>query len=546
MNLVSTISDRVRHQFPEFYREEGENFIAFVEAYFEWLEMEGGVVQQIHEIANINDIDKTPERFLDNFRNTYMKDMPVELLGNQRLFQKHILDLYRSKGSDAGLKLLFRLLYNEDVEKYIPSYDIFMASDGTWVETKYLEVSDVPSLSSFVGKYITGLRSKAHAIVEDVRYIASNGKKQCVVVVSNISGVFQIDEGIVYDGLNENEAPYIYGSVVGFEILSSSSGFNAGDVLVDTSHEQKPVKVVIDSTYNAAGSIAFKLIDGGTYYSMDAQVNITAGSNTSGSGASFVVGSIANTFMYEYSTEIIDDYDSVLLNATTFGFAGNTSANINSIISTSLDIEEVEVGTISSIITTSQGKFYDGDVTVNIIDPYTVGSGLGGNDAVVTGIASFGNGFAQSLQVLDSGYDYRNRGTLTLYSINEDFRSIIARPIFSGIGTSEGYFDDTKGFLSEDKYLADGHYYQNFSYVVKSSKPLERYVDILRKTYHPSGNAVYGAVVLTSVENNAASYSSNVRVGVYESIFGTDESGNVNIEGLNDDLLYSTLIGKIQ
>jgi hypothetical protein len=544
MNLVDTISDRVRHQFPEFYREEGSNFIAFVEAYYEWLEQEGGVTDQIRDIAIINDIDKTPERFLENFRNTYMRDLPVELLGNQRLFQKHILDLYRSKGSDAGLSLLFRLLFNEDVVKYIPSYDIFAASDGVWVEPKYLEVSDVPSLSNFVGKYITGLASRAHAIVEDIRYSSFAGKKMCFVILSNISGEFQVNEGIIYEGLNENDAPYIYGSIRDFDIVSSSSGFEVGDVLVDTSNPYKPVKVTVASTFNAAGAIEFTLVDGGSYYSMDAEVFVTAGSNTSGSGAAFIVGSIANTFMYEFSTEIIDDFDSVLLNASSFGFGGNSSANIDSVIAESLTLDEILVGTISSIITTSQGKLYDGDVTVNVIDPHTAGSGLGGNDAVVTGLASFGDGFISTVEVMDSGYGYYNVSQLNLVDPEFTFRNAVVKPQFSGIGTGEGYFDDTRGFLSEDKYLADGHYYQNFSYVIRSSKPLDQYVDILRKTYHPSGNAVFGAVVLRTRSENTLVYNSSLEVGQYEFIFGTDEGGESLIEGLVSGSDYVTLIGK--
>ena len=37
-----TVSNFIRSQFPAFYNEEGDNFIQFVEAYFEWLESEEG------------------------------------------------------------------------------------------------------------------------------------------------------------------------------------------------------------------------------------------------------------------------------------------------------------------------------------------------------------------------------------------------------------------------------------------------------------------------------------------------------------------------
>ena len=43
-NIEKRISPLIQSQFPSFYQEEGENFIAFVKAYYEWLENSGTYV----------------------------------------------------------------------------------------------------------------------------------------------------------------------------------------------------------------------------------------------------------------------------------------------------------------------------------------------------------------------------------------------------------------------------------------------------------------------------------------------------------------------
>lgn len=502
MNIIQTLSDRVKHQFPDFYREEGQGFITFVEAYYEWMEREGGVLQQSNQIATINDIDFTPERFLENFHSMYMRGLPVELLGNQRLFQKHILELYRSKGSDAGLALLFRLLYNEEVTKYIPSYDIFAGSDGEWIEPQYLEVSWTSAIGTFIGRQIWGSMSGASAIVEDIRTQVVNGIKIIQILISNISGQFVKDESVAYTGLDPVLAPRIYGSVGNLAITATVADFKVGDILIDASpNRQKPLKAVVTSTYDATGIIEFELVDGGTYYSMDAEISITTGSNTAGTGASFAIGSLANTFIYEYSSDSLDDFDTVALNATSYGFPANPLANVSTIIDQALSLEDIVVGSIASIYSTNPGRLYNGDVNVAVIDPYTSGGGIGGDDAVITGKASFGLGLINGIEPLDSGFGYVNTSLVNLVAESDPSLTAQVIPTIVGSGIGEGYFNDTKGFLSEDKYLADGHYYQSFSYVIKSSRTLDRYVDILRRVYHPSGNAVYGEVLLSTVSD---------------------------------------------
>lgn len=505
---IAFISQQVKHQFPEFYLEQGDNFVAFLQAYYEWMEQTNQIIGQSRKLPDNRDIDTTTNQFLEHFKEKYMSELPLEIIGNQRLFQKHILELYRSKGSISGLKLLFRLLYNEDVDVYVPSYDIFKTSDGVWKEPHYFETTDAESFWKFQGQVVKGGISGAQAIVESLQRDSVGDSQVFVIYLSNITGTFKVGEPLICEGVGVIEAPRIIGSPETFEIESSSAGFSAGDLLIDVVDRQKPLYGVVKQTYDSVGIIEFTIVDGGDYYSLGANVEITAGSNTTGFGANFEVYSISNTSIFTSTTDMILPYANVAINANTYGFPSNPSGNSSTIIEDALNIFNIEVGTIESIATTNPGTGYDGDVTVKVVDPYTstrgiwVGDGFGGNNAVITGTSLTGTGLIGEIRVYDSGLRYNaNTRHITMKKIGDPSKSALVNANLGPIGKSVGYYDDTKGFTSEDKYLYDGHYYQDYSYVIKSSHSIEYYIDILKKTVHSAGNAVYGITNLNANVN---------------------------------------------
>jgi len=97
------ISPLVEKQFPAFYRSEGPNFVAFIRAYYEWLEQEGNIANKSRSLLEYADIDDTEAEFIRYFRNTYMNAIPATIAADQRLLLKHILDLYRTKGTPRAV-----------------------------------------------------------------------------------------------------------------------------------------------------------------------------------------------------------------------------------------------------------------------------------------------------------------------------------------------------------------------------------------------------------------------------------------------------------
>lgn len=58
----------------------------------------------------------------------------------------------------------------------------------------------------------------------------------------------------------------------------------------------------------------------------------------------------------------------------------------------------------------------------------------------------------------------------------------------------DGYFVDDKGHLDSTKVIQDSNYYQEFSYVIRSSLDIDKYRDIVLKLLHPAGMKMFGKV----------------------------------------------------
>jgi hypothetical protein len=138
----------INRQVPEFVREEHPNFIAFLEAYYEFLENKQGskkndLVTQSKKLRNISDVDSSIGDFEENFFNTFASLIPRNVEVDKGILLKHILPLYLAKGNEKSFKLLFRLLFNEEVEVVQPKTNILRASDGKWLIENVFRIEQV-------------------------------------------------------------------------------------------------------------------------------------------------------------------------------------------------------------------------------------------------------------------------------------------------------------------------------------------------------------------------------------------------------------------
>jgi hypothetical protein len=126
MSTRPKLSRIIASQLPDFIREDYPTFVAFLEAYYEYLE------QNDADLYNLRDIDKTLELFIEYFRNEVAPNLFNVATVDKRFLLSNIKDAHLAKGSESSFKLLFRLLYNKNVAVEYPGRQILRASDGKW------------------------------------------------------------------------------------------------------------------------------------------------------------------------------------------------------------------------------------------------------------------------------------------------------------------------------------------------------------------------------------------------------------------------------
>lgn len=135
-----------------------------------------------------------------------------------------------------------------------------------------------------------------------------------------------------------------------------------------------------------------------------------------------------------------------------------------------------------------------------------------------TGLA----GGVKKIEILNSGLNYfaSNEGAsadFLLLSVFSDKGEQTAKVYgkISAITRYPGYFSGNRGKVSSNKKIQDGHYYQDFSYELKSSVSLEVYFDTLKSLIHPAGNRMFGSVLIKEFLNSTQ-YKVSTEATFYE------------------------------
>ena len=380
--IEKKISNFVENQFPQFYQEEGPDFILFTKAYYEWMESEGQIINQSRSLLELRDIDSTLESFLEHFQRKYLYGIPFNVIINKQFLLKHILDVYRSKGTIQCYKLLFKLIYNQDIDIYLPGNDILKPSDGTWVQPLYLEITQSSLTANLIGKTIVGASSNTTAVVENYISEPVNQNIITTLFISNMmpkGGQFAEGEKIVNINDSGNAqiieiAPKIIGSLNSLRIINGGQNFNIGDI-IEVAHRDiitnavtsKGVgaKLRVTGLSRAQGSINFDIVNSGFGYTANTKTFVYNGVNdNTGNGASFNISGFSYIKSIQYNTDLIVDHSNTLINSATFGFVGNTSANNSSNLNQAFAYQNNYFGSIATLNNINTGNNYTNNLNI--------------------------------------------------------------------------------------------------------------------------------------------------------------------------------------
>jgi len=151
----------VAQQVPEYVSDEYPLFVSFLEAYYEFMETAQGtqknnVLSLGKNMRYISDVDVSIGAFEKSFFNNFASLIPRDVEINKETLIKNVLPLYISRGNEKSFKLLFRMLFNDEVDVILPKNNILKVSDGKWTVDNLLKLeTDIRSTYTGTGSNTT-------------------------------------------------------------------------------------------------------------------------------------------------------------------------------------------------------------------------------------------------------------------------------------------------------------------------------------------------------------------------------------------------------
>ena len=300
---------------------------------------QGNPVQNIQQLLEYVNVDKTVNDYLDHFRETYLTAVPNTLATgvSKRKLVKSVRDLYRAKGTRKGHESFFRLMFDETPELTYPTENILKISAGDWSSDTVLRVvATENNPNNLVGQTISqtvnvgGGIGAASAGVEAILQLQEGETTvyQLILNVASIEGTFI--SGAEITGIDSTDVDVsisatVQSILVGATVTEGAAGYTTTDtVAISSTTGQNALISIVDV---GSGEIDQVIIDNpGTGYQVGDPLFFD-NANTEGSGASAIVSCIGGAV----APELGDTTD-----RTVTATLANNSVTITNITTTGL------------------------------------------------------------------------------------------------------------------------------------------------------------------------------------------------------------------
>ena len=380
MSSNAKISYHVASISPQYVQEDHENFIAFMEAYYEFLEQDGNVIDRIKNLNDLHDVDKSPDDFVDHLYTNFLHLIPEEAVVDKRLLLKHVKDFYRSRGTEKSFRFLLRILFNNnDVEFYYPKRDVLRASDGKWFIEKSLKignaffnsalVDDLATIKNkFQGRQIIGSDSGATALVERVDVYYENGTLVREVKISNQTKDFVSGENISANTDGGTISANIFSGIINsLTINGRGTGYHVGDRPLVSSNTGTGAVIEVASV--STGNIrSIFVVEGGAGFHNNDFLLVTGGGGSGGNANISMVDTSGNVHPNSYvlcSTTIGDWANNAIGDSSYAGSLTVDPANnwVQNSIST---FTYANTGPVTRVFVISSGSNYTTEPSLSI------------------------------------------------------------------------------------------------------------------------------------------------------------------------------------
>ena len=542
-------------------------------------------VQNIQQLTNFRDPDKTISNFLTKFRDEFLKTIPENLaLGlDKRNLIKNIKSMYRLKGTQAGHELFFRILFNQVSETFYPRSQMLRVSDGQWDSQKVLRaVATSGDTTNLVGRTITGSNSAATAIIESVKKFIVGNKEvtEFVLNINSMTGTFTMSEEITGTASDSDDF-FIKSTVTGIpgrktitndgnlyatgDFLTISGGGVGADIAISDIGSGPVSEIIVDNA-GTGYSVGDKLVfdnTGTEGVNAEGFISVVNGgiSGESGTGAEHIIMEDETGRGDQYSgskivmegatnSDLNDITDIFLINKgsgyTTLPKVSITSSGSNAnVLAHGTDIGRViglktnELGEGYQNSPSPEIKFRNCMVLTNVSGNFNANDIITGGTSGAVGKLSIFDADTNLIKVKDLNNNFILNETLT--STSSGTGTITRLDVASAtidvvtVADTDGKFLNEDGNISEQTMkVQDSLYYQDFSYVLKVGQSINDWRDSFKKTMHTAGFYFTGQVDLVN------RLSLKVRAPVTGVISGAIDTPLFNI--LN--VLFTTVFGR--
>lgn len=194
-NNISLVH-RVLASIPAYIRESAPEFTEFLVSYYKYLEEEGEVSELIRFQENLYGF-KDDADYVRKFLRGLGFDVGADINLEADLQYRLINDFFAMRGTEPSLKLMFRMLFNEDVNVEYPRDKLLYLSSANYTKNIFIITTAPNNIiipdTTFAG--VTGLTSRSTATVENIDVIVSD-KKYLLIECSFASDSFVVDEVI--------------------------------------------------------------------------------------------------------------------------------------------------------------------------------------------------------------------------------------------------------------------------------------------------------------------------------------------------------------
>lgn len=491
-NFINIISTFIEQQLPEFVRQNYPLFVEYLKTYYQFMEQKGGAVERIQSFQKLIDIDTTEDDFFPLFKSAFLASLPETFLADRAIVVKHIKDFYASKSTETAMRLLFRIVYGEDIEIFLPKTKILRASDGKWQRNISVFITDVVGdVFKFEQGNLIGSVSGAKAVVDLVEEKNLGSFNYYQLFLLDFDGTFEENETVFSEQFLDIQAR-ILGIVRDIEITNPGDDYAVGDPIIINHPNGVGATAMVSKVDATNPVVSFVINNGGNNHRVGDSIDFSRNGGN-GVGAIAKVSAINVTSSTTVVTTTIGEHQNVVLSDV-------ASIAIIDYVNT----ETIELGEITAIDVLDGGKFYPSEIfEVDVLSDaprYGLPQGIGAEVGAVTA----NTGKILEAKILTHGFNYDDTATADFTSSGNGLATGIVK-VDGGALVDGGFYRNTDGHLSSDKVLQDNVYYQNYSYVIKSKQSINDYRDIVKTSTHTTGTALFGEINIVEVLSNQMS-----------------------------------------